>query len=109
MDLLDQRARLKAGDEEHHPFDQINEKVPEKDALQTRRRRDQERTLPAHIEPRRDGREHAGAAKMFRNPIGEIGRHQRQRDLDARLAHPAAQPQAEPADANAIGNLADDD
>jgi hypothetical protein len=38
-----------------------------------------------------------------------IGRHQRQRDFDARIARPAPQAQAKPADGNAIGNFADDD
>ena len=37
-----------------------------------------------------------------------IRRHQRQRDLDARIARPAAQAQAGPADADAVGDFADD-
>ena len=47
--------------------------------------------------------------KCCRNQKGDIGRHQRQRDLDARIARPAAQPQADPADADAEGDFADDD
>ena len=37
-----------------------------------------------------------------------IRRHQRQRDLDARIARPAPQAQAGPADADAVGDFADD-
>ncbi len=46
---------------------------------------------------------------MRRHPEGEIGRHQRQRDLDARLVRPLPQAQAEPADREAVDDLADDD
>ncbi len=46
---------------------------------------------------------------MRRHPVGEIWRHQRQRDLDARVARPFAQAQAEPADANSVNDFADHD
>ena len=46
---------------------------------------------------------------MLGHPEGDIGRHQRQRDLDARIARPLAQAQAQPADADAVDDLADDD
>ena len=100
--LLDQRARLQAGDQEHQALDQIDDQIPEENSLQPRGGRDQTRPVPAHIEPAGDGRQHAGAAKMRRHPEGEIGRHQRQRDLDARLARPMPQAQAEPADREAV-------
>ena len=95
--------------QEDEALDQIDDQVPEEDALQPRRRRDQPRPVPAHVEPGGDGRQHAGAAEMLGHPVGEIGRHQRQRDLDARVARPVPQPQAEPADADAVGDLADHD
>ena len=107
MALLDQRARLQAGDQEHEAFDHIDDQVPEEDALQPRRRGDQQRAVPAHVEAGGDGREHARSAEMLGYPVGKVGRHQRQHDFDARLARPAAQAQAEPADADAIGDLAD--
>ena len=109
MRLLDQRARLQAGDQKHQAFDQIDDQVPEENSLQPRRKRDQARPGPAHIKAAGDGREHAGAAEMRRHPEGEIRRHKRQRDLDARLASPLAQAQAEPADREAVDELADDD
>ena len=46
---------------------------------------------------------------MLGHPVGEIGRHQRQRDLDPRVVRPLAQPQAQPADADAVDDLADHD
>ena len=47
--------------------------------------------------------------KCCRDQEREVRRQQRQRDLDARIARPAAQAQAEPADGDAVGDLADDD
>ena len=46
---------------------------------------------------------------MLRHPIGEIGRHQRQGDLDPRIACPVTQPQRQPADADSPDDLADHD
>ena len=46
---------------------------------------------------------------MLRHQEREVRRHQRQRDLDARIAGPAAQAQADPADGDAVGDLAHDD
>jgi hypothetical protein len=46
---------------------------------------------------------------MLRQPVGKVGRDQRQRDLDLRIAHPIAQQQAGPADEQAVGDLADED
>ena len=107
--LFDQRARLQAGEQEHQAFDQIDDQVPEEDSLQPRGGRDQPRPDPAHVKPAGDGRQHAGAAEMRRHPEGEIGRHQRQRDLDARLVRPLAQTQAEPADRETVDDFADHD
>ena len=107
--LLDQGARLQAGDQEHEALDQVDDQVPEEDALKPRRRRDQPRPVPAHVEPGRDGREHAGAAEVMRHPEGEKRRHQRQRDLDPGVLRPVPQPQAQPADADAVDDLADHD
>ena len=70
---------------------------------------DQQRPVPADVEPAGDGGDHAGAAEMFGNPVGEIGRHQRQRDLDLRIARPAPRPQAEPADREAEQDFAGED
>jgi hypothetical protein len=39
--FLDQGARLQAGDEKDEALDQIDDQVPEEDALQPRGRRDQ--------------------------------------------------------------------
>ncbi len=99
MPVIHQRARFQPGDQEHQAFDQIDQQVPEEDALQPRGRGDQPRPVPAHVEPAGDGRQHAGAAEMRRHPEGEIGRHQRQRDLHPRVARPLPQAQAQPADA----------
>ena len=40
---------------------------------------------------------------------GNIGRHQRQRDLDPRIARQPSQAQAEPADGNAVSQFPDND
>ena len=106
---LDQGAGLQPGEQEDESLDDVDDQVPEEDALQPRRRADEERALPAHIEPGGDGREHAGAAEILRHPIGGIGRDQGQHDLDPRIGRPAAQPEAQPADADAVGDFADDD
>ena len=108
-DARDDRARLQAGDQEHHAFDQIIEEIPEEDALQPRRRADQPEPVPADVEAGGDGREHARAADRLGRPVGEERGQHRKRDLDAGIADPAAQPQHEPADADPPGDLADDD
>jgi len=74
--LLDQRARLQPGEQEHQTLDEIDDQIPEKDSLQPRRGGDQPRPDPADVEPAGDGRQHAGAAEMRRHPEGEIGRQQ---------------------------------
>ena len=45
---------------------------------------------------------------MLRDQKGDVRRHQRQRDLDAGITRPTAQAQADPADADAVGDFADD-
>ena len=107
--LLEQRARLQAGEQEHEAFDQVDDQVPEEDALQPRRRRDQPRPVPADVQPRGDRRQHAGAAEMLGHPEGEIGVISDSVISTRGLLRPAAQPQAEPADADAVDDLADDD
>ena len=47
--------------------------------------------------------------KCSGHPIGDIGRDQRQRDFDLRIARPVPRPQAEPADRGAEQHLAGDD
>ena len=91
-------TRLQAGDEEDHALDQIVEEIPEEYALQTRRGADQPKPVPAHVEPRRDGRQHSGPAELLRRPIGEERRQDRKRDFDARVADPAPQSQHQPTD-----------
>ena len=46
---------------------------------------------------------------MFGDPVGEIGRQQRQQDFDPRIMGPLPQPQAEPADGDAEYDLAEQD
>ena len=46
---------------------------------------------------------------MLRHQKRRVGREQRQRNLDARIVRPAPQPQARPADADAVSDFADDD
>jgi hypothetical protein len=53
--------------------DQVDNQVPEEDALQPRSGTDQPRPDPAHIEPAGDSRQHAGAAEMRRHPEREVG------------------------------------
>ena len=98
--LDDQRARLQARDEEHHALDQVDQEIPEEDALQPGRRADQPQPVPADVEPGGDGREHAGTARVLGRPIGEKRREDRQRDLDPRIADPAPQAKHQPADAD---------
>ena len=102
-------AQLQAGDEEDQAFEQIDQKIPEEDALQPGRRRNEQRAVPAHVKSGGDRGEHARAAEMRRQQERHIGRHQRECDLDARILRPAAQPQADPADADPIGDFADHD
>ena len=83
-----QRARLQAGDEEHHAFDKINEEIPEEDALETGFGADQPEAVPTDVESGGDGGEHARAAEMFGWPIGQKRRQDREDDFDARIARP---------------------
>ena len=56
--------------------------------------------INTHIEPAGDGRDHAEPPDAGA-PRGDVGRDQRQRDLDLRIARAVAHPQAEPADGRA--------
>ena len=38
LDLLEQGPRLQAGEQKDEAFDQVDDQIPEEDALQTRRR-----------------------------------------------------------------------
>ena len=105
----EQRARLQAGDEEHHALDQIGQEVPEHGAREPGRRRNQPQAVPADIEAGRQCGEHAGAAKLLGRPIGHERREDREHDLDAGIADPAAQAKQEPADADTPHDLACDD
>ena len=58
-------SRLQAGDQEHEAFGQVNQEVPEENALQPRRRADQPQTIPADIKTGGHGGEHAGAAQVL--------------------------------------------
>ena len=107
--FLEQQPHLESGQQEQQALDQIDHEVPEEDALQARRRRDQQRAVPADVEAAGHGGDHAGAAEMFGNPVGEVGRDQRQRDLDLRIARAVPGAQREPADRHAEQDLADDD
>ena len=108
-DFREDRARLKAGDQEQHALDQIDQEIPEEDALQAGRRADQAEAVPAHVEADRHRRQHAGAAEMLRRPEGEVWRQDRKGDLDARVSDPAPEAQHQPADADPPHELADDD
>ena len=46
---------------------------------------------------------------MLGDPVGDVGREQRQRDLDLRVARTLAHAQGDPADGNAEQHLADHD
>jgi hypothetical protein len=88
---------------------QVDQEVPEKNALQARRRADQPQAVPADVKPGGHGREHAGTAEVFRRPIGNERREHRQHDLDARIVDPTPHSQHEPTDADAPEDFAGDD
>ena len=106
---VEQRARLHAGHQEDKSFEEIDQQIPKEDSLQPRRRRNEQRPVPAHEQAGRHRRQNARTAQLLRHQEREVRGQQRQRDLDARIARPAAQAQAEPADGDAIGDLAHDD
>ncbi len=109
MELQEHRAHLHAGDQKDKTFEQIDHKVPEEDALQTRCPWNEQRAVPAYEQTGRDRRQNSGTTQLLRQQKRGIRRQQRQRDLDARIVGPAAQPQAQPADGDAISDLGDDD
>jgi hypothetical protein len=88
---VEQRARLHAGDQEDESFEKVDQQIPEEDSLQPRRRRNQQRPVPAHEQAGCHRRQHARTAQLLRHQKREVRRQQRQRDLDARIARPAAQ------------------
>ena len=106
---VEQRSRLHAGHQEDKSFEEIDQQIPEEDSLQPRRRRNEQRPVPADEQPGRHRRQDARTAQLLRHQERQVRRQQRQRDLDARIARPAAQAQAEPADGDAVGDLAHDD
>ena len=89
-DALDQRAGLQSRRQKNHAFDQIDQEIPEENALKTGRGTDQLQAVPTDVQTGGNRREHARATEMFRRPIGEERRDERQRDLDARIADPTA-------------------
>jgi hypothetical protein len=86
----DERAGLKAGDEEHHAFNQISQEVPEHDAREPGRRGDEAMAVPTDIESGRHCGEDSGAAELLRRPVGDERRQERQQELNAGVADPAA-------------------
>src|SRR5271156_309480 len=102
-----QSAGLQTGEQEHHTLDHVDEEIPEKDTLQSRRGTDQSEPVPADVQSRGDGGQHAGAAQVLRWPVGNERRQHGEQDLDARVADPAAQTQHQPAGGNAPEDLAD--
>ena len=108
-DFREDRARLKAGDQEQHALDQVDQEIPEENALQPGRRADQAEAVPAHVEADRHRRQHAGAAEMLRRPEGDVWRQDRKGDLDARVSDPAPEAQHQPADADPPHEFAGDD
>src|ERR1700733_9495938 len=104
-----ERARLQTGDEKHHALDQIGQEIPEHGARDPGRRCNQPQAVPTDIEPRHQCREHAGAAKLLRRPIGHERRQDGEHDLDAGIADPTAQAKDEPANANSPHELTGDD
>ena len=71
--LLDQGARLQAGDQEHEALDQIDDQVPEEDALQARRgrrsaagRSSSRRARPRRSRARRSRRDARGSNRRDR-------------------------------------------
>ena len=105
-DAGNQRSSLQAGDKEHHAFDQVDQELPEEHALKARRGADQPKAIPANIEPDGYRGEHARPAQILGRPIGEEWCQDRERDLDARVADPAPQPQHHPTNADPPEKLA---
>ncbi len=106
---IEQGSRLHARHQEDQAFQKVDEQVPKEDSLQPRRGGDQQRPVPTHEQSGGDRRQNARAAEMLRQQERDVGRQQGQRNLDARVARPAPQAQAGPADADSVGDLADDD
>src|SRR5262245_4993773 len=107
--LFHQRAYLQARHEKYETLDEVDEKIPEEDALQPRCRRNQSRSDPAYVKTTRYRGQHARAAQMLRHPESSVRRHQRQGNLYARIAHPLPRTQAQPTNRNAIQNFPDYD
>src|ERR1700704_6755684 len=100
--------RLKPGEQKDHALDEVDEKVPEENALQTCWSADQPQTVPTDIQAGRHGGENTGAAQELRRPIGDEGCQDRQHDLDPRVTDPTAQPQHQPTDGDTPQKLTDD-
>ena len=109
VDPVEQRPRFQAGQQEQPAFQQIDEEVPEEDALQPRVAGNEQRSVPAYVEAAHHGGEDAGAAERLRRPIGRKRREQGKDDLDPRVAGPLAQPQAGKSDREPECDLEGDD
>src|SRR5437763_14975891 len=70
-DTGDQRAGLQSGGQKDHAFDEVDQKIPEENALEPRGGANQVETVPADVETGGNGREDARAAEMLGRPIGK--------------------------------------
>ena len=65
--------------------------------------------MPAHVDPDRDGREHARDAERLRRQVAEVAAEESDRDLDRRVVEPLAQLADQVADHEADADAAEHD
>ena len=104
-----QSTRLQSSRQKDQAFDEIDQKIPEENALEPGRGADQLESVPADVEAGGHRRQDARAAEMFRRPIGEKRRQNGQGNLDLRITDPTPQAQHQPANGQPPGDFSSED
>ena len=105
---VEDRRQLETDEREERRVQDEEDDLPDRLALEPRLRRRQLGRVPAHVDPDRDRRKHAGDVQRVRGEIREVPAEDRDRDLDRRVVEPAADLPDDEAGRQADEDSADD-
>ncbi len=106
-EAVQHRRQAQPDRHEQQPVQQEGEDLPDRVALQPRLDGRQLRRVPAHVDARRDHRQHARRAQQVGRDEREIAGQKRDRDLERRVVQPQAHLPDHPSQRQADADAAD--
>ena len=97
-DAVHHAGQLQPDEHEERGVEDEDEDLPHREGLDAGRRRDELGRVPPQVDPRRHGGEDGRDAQRLGRQIGEVRRHQRDRDLGRRVVERLAHPGDDEAD-----------